>query len=231
MNTGIYKISSKTKFSIYIGSAFNIESRWNRHLKDLKQNKHHSTYLQRHYNKYGIEDLVFEILEICKKEELIIKEQIYLDSLKCNFNTCKIAGSCLGIKRNEEFKKKISEKVSGVNNPTYGLVRTKEWRDKISKANSGKISGFKGKNHSKENKDRMSVLAKNRVFSEETKIKISNKAKIKVMQYDKSMNFIKEWNSIKEASQSLNIDSGSIVHVLKNKPNCKSAGGFIWKYK
>jgi hypothetical protein len=45
------------------------------------------------------------------------------------------------------------------------------------------------------------------------------------------MNFIKEWNSIKEASQSLNIDSGSIVHVLKNKPNCKSAGGFIWKYK
>jgi hypothetical protein len=50
-----------------------------------------------------------------------------------------------------------------------------------------------------------------------------------VIQYSINGNFIKEWDSIKEACLSLNIDSGTVVSHLKGRQ--KTAFGFIWKYK
>ena len=50
-----------------------------------------------------------------------------------------------------------------------------------------------------------------------------------VLQYDKLGNFIKEFNSIKQASIETNTFSSSISNNLNNKS--KTAGGFIWKYK
>ena len=143
-NTGIYQIKSIQTERLYVGSAINIKIRWNRHKRDLLNNVHHSSFLQRHYNKYGIGDLVFSVLEFCNKENLLIKEQIYLNSLNCQFNTCKVAGSCYGTKKSEEFRKKISVLTSGKNNPTYGLERTKEWRENISQANRGQRAWNKG---------------------------------------------------------------------------------------
>ena len=231
MKIGIYKIQSIRNFKVYIGSAINIQYRWKRHLSDLRKNKHHCITLQRHYNKYGESDLLFEVIEYCKEEELIKKEQSYLDFFTKKFNICDVAGSCIGIKKSEEFKKKISILTKGANNPTYGLIRTKEWRNKISEANKGKPSKLKGKkaNFSEQHKKKLSELAKNRIFSEETRKKISNKAKIPINQFDKNNSFIKEWDSIKSASLELKIDSGSIVANLKGR--LKTAGGYIWKYK
>ena len=40
--------------------------------------------------------------------------------------------------------------------------------------------------------------------------------------------YIKEWNSIKEASYYLNLDKGSICKCLKGK--VKTCGGYKWKY-
>ena len=60
--SGIYKIKSKVKPErIYIGSSVNIQERWRKHINYLKNNKHQSIKLQRHYNKYGKNDLVFSI--------------------------------------------------------------------------------------------------------------------------------------------------------------------------
>jgi hypothetical protein len=50
-----------------------------------------------------------------------------------------------------------------------------------------------------------------------------------VLQYTKCGIFIKEWSSIKEASEILNIGPRSISPCCRNKT--KSAGGFIWKFK
>ena len=69
---GIYQIQSKIKPQrIYIGSAINIQKRWWMHLFDLRKNKHSSSKLQRHYDKYGESDLQFSILLGCEKENLI----------------------------------------------------------------------------------------------------------------------------------------------------------------
>lgn len=50
-----------------------------------------------------------------------------------------------------------------------------------------------------------------------------------VLQYDKQMNFIKEWSSIKEVEISLGIKQGNISACCRGVR--KSAGGYIWKYK
>ena len=48
-----------------------------------------------------------------------------------------------------------------------------------------------------------------------------------VYQYDINNNFIKKWNSIKEASEALNIQISNISYCCSNKR--KTAGNFIWK--
>lgn len=52
-----------------------------------------------------------------------------------------------------------------------------------------------------------------------------------VIQYDKNMKIIKEWDSIKEAEKVLGINHGHITEVCRGKNYRKHAGGFIWKYK
>lgn len=43
------------------------------------------------------------------------------------------------------------------------------------------------------------------------------------------MNFIKNWNSAKNAAEVLKINPQNISNCCKNK--LKTAGGYIWKYK
>ena len=50
----------------------------------------------------------------------------------------------------------------------------------------------------------------------------------RITQYDKQGNFIKCWDSIQQASKTLNIFPSRIGLNLKNK--CETAGGFIWRY-
>ncbi len=114
--TGIYKIFHISNPEVlYIGSAASLrkwregfKQRWVNHLKQLNNNKHHSPFLQRVVNKYGIEGLRFEILEKCDPKECVKREQYWLDLFKPfgtkGYNTCKIAGSSLGYKFPEEKK-------------------------------------------------------------------------------------------------------------------------------
>jgi len=52
--SGIYQIQSKIKPErIYIGSAINISERWDKHLRDLSKNRHHSDKLQNQVKKHN----------------------------------------------------------------------------------------------------------------------------------------------------------------------------------
>lgn len=108
--TAIYKIQSKIKPDrIYIGSAVDVSDRWRCHLKTLRKRTHHSPKIQRHFDKYGESDLQFSILLSCDKENLLKVEQYFIDSYNPYFNSCKIAGSQLGMSRSSESKKRISD--------------------------------------------------------------------------------------------------------------------------
>ena len=50
-----------------------------------------------------------------------------------------------------------------------------------------------------------------------------------ILQYDRNGNFIKEYESIKQASEELNKNNSNIVACCKGKR--KTAFNYIWKYK
>lgn len=211
---GIYMIQSIIKPErIYIGSAVSISSRWRQHLNRLSRGVHHSLKLQRHYNKYGINDLIFTILKECSKEELIRYEQSYIDTLNPYFNGCKIAGSTLGYKHTEQFKQKCRENKIG-NKNCLGREITEEHRLNLSTSHLGNTSRLgKGLGYIPWNKGLRGVS------------KAWNKTA--VFQYDLNMLFIKEWESTVDVENTLGINN--IAGCLTGKR--KTAGGFIWKRK
>lgn len=75
---------------MYVGSTNNFQKRKSRHLNDLKKGKHHSKKLQKSWIKYGENNFSFIILEEDIIENLIEREQYwinFLNAYKNGFNS------------------------------------------------------------------------------------------------------------------------------------------------
>lgn len=163
-------------------------------------------------NKYGwnnvkhiilLNNLSFE--DACKKEIEYIKKY-NTNNIKFGYNSSTGGEkSALGFRHSNEAKEKIK-----TNNAKYwkNKHRGSNFMSKIAKGNKNR----KGKTH-----------------SENSKQLNREKHSIKVLQYDLNDNFIKEWNSIKEAELFYNLSKGSISKVCKKKRI--TTGGYKWKYK
>lgn len=159
MNSGIYRIVSPSGKE-YIGSAKSFNRRFAKHRHELKKSIHHCKPLQSAANKYGIGALEFEILLVCKIEDLIFYEQLLIDALKPRYNMCKKAGSALGLKRSAETCKKLSDA-----NKLW--VRTPEIRAAMS-------AGRKGMKLSEEHRNAIASGNRGKTMSEEAKRKIGD---------------------------------------------------------
>lgn len=124
-NSGIYQIKNTVNGKIYIGSSCNIKQRWRRHKKDLRKNIHHSCYLQRAYNKYGVASFEYSLLICCSKTDLLFFEQRFLNIYKPEYNMCLSANSPLGRIMSLETRQKISKSSLG-NKHALGKKQTKE---------------------------------------------------------------------------------------------------------
>ncbi len=152
----IYEIVNKINNKRYIGKTQDFNKRKNRHLNDLKHNRHHCIHLQRAWNKYGEENFYFNIIysgltneEASEKEEDLINlnyETLYNISKKSdggdlisyhpNRNEIveKITASVR--RRYEEYpelKDEYSIKFSGKGNPMYGKHHSEKAKQKMSK--------------------------------------------------------------------------------------------------
>ena len=88
---GIYSISTPSG-SVYVGSSSNIKNRWSDHKSRLRHGKHHSDRLQAAWEKHG-NNLLFEILEICDRNDLECREQYFIETLKAKLNTTPYVGN------------------------------------------------------------------------------------------------------------------------------------------
>lgn len=90
---GIYCLHSKSNGKRYIGSSKDIVFRFRAHISKLKNGKHVNQHLQNAFNKYGLEDFNFCILEECLPSELLHKEQQQINSFSWDllYNKSKIA--------------------------------------------------------------------------------------------------------------------------------------------
>lgn len=176
--SGIYKIENIINNKVYIGSSVCIEDRWIKHKTDLSSGKSCSIKLQNSYNKYGKENFIFSIIEECVKENLIEREQFYIDyyrSYEQGYNCCPIAGNTLGVSPSEETRIKIRESMTGDKNHFFGKKHTEESKSKMRESHTGQESSFKGKKHTEESKRKM-IESRNDDW-EETKKKISESKK------------------------------------------------------
>lgn len=175
----IYSINNITNTKRYIGKSQFFITRMNDHLRHLRKNNHVNKHLQRAWNKYSESNFTIEILEFVKDKEKLNEREIYWiqyhdsSNPKSGYNKT-IGGD--GGNSNEETRKKISEKVKGVNHPFYGKKghlaahygkqHTDEAREKIRIGNLGKTI-------SRETRKKIGDALKGRKLTEETKMKIS----------------------------------------------------------
>ena len=113
MNTGIYQITNLHNGKSYVGSAVSFSKRWKEHLRQLSNGNHHSTVMQRAWNKYGEAAFGFKKLLVCAKADLLWFEQRAIDALKPAYNICKIAGSVLGYRHTPEAKAAAAKRATG----------------------------------------------------------------------------------------------------------------------
>ena len=78
---GIYKITNKINGKIYIGQSIHIEKRWKEHRRHYKLLRNKGKVLYQAFDKYGIDNFQFEVLEECVASELDEKEKLYITKL------------------------------------------------------------------------------------------------------------------------------------------------------
>lgn len=172
---GIYQIENLENGMVYIGQTYNkrgFDMRWQEHKRALEKNKHHNTYLQRAWNKYGSHNFDFVIIEHVDDVNLLdIREQYWLDTtVSHHYNMQKEAGgSSRGLKKNltdiakqnvananksrpwtKEDRKKLSIALTGIKRSEEHKEKTRKRMmgnnlyDQSRKKNNYKKEGFKG---------------------------------------------------------------------------------------
>lgn len=144
---GVYLIRCLSNNKVYVGSTCkSFLERWNIHLRLLKANKHHSNHLQFSFNKLGIENFEFSILEIIDSDRdfVLAREQYFIDlynSSKNNhgFNICKLSKSNKGTKRSKITRSKIAAAKIG-NQNAKGIKRSVSFKLKVSNSIAAKKS-------------------------------------------------------------------------------------------
>jgi group I intron endonuclease len=159
---GIYIIQSISHPErIYVGSAINIFNRWSSHKTALVKNKHINSKLQNHYNKYGIGDLNFEIIEsqvYIDNNHFLSREQMWMIRFRHGtkwlpyFNLSPVAGNRTGAILSESTLKKMSKSLTGIKwkdedremriASMTGIKKSDETRKKMSKAQLGNKKGL-----------------------------------------------------------------------------------------
>ena len=249
--SGVYKIVSPTG-KIYIGQSLNIWARMGIYKNGWT---HNQPKLHRSFNKYGFENHIFYLLEICSQDIILERETFYKQQMinelgwdKTLF--CDLHDQGSG-PRSEETCRKLSEGKKGIKHSkphsNKGVPKpnfmTEEIKEKIKLANQ-KPKPPRNKEHNekiglshlgkpKGHKGRISPMkGKTQSFESREKARLNNLGKNNkvVLQFDVGGNFIKEWESQTIAAQSLGKKTGAAIgQCAKGKYNV--IYGYKWKYK
>lgn len=162
---------NKVDGKCYIGSTNCIRTRIMTHLRDLRKNNHGNQRLQTAWNSYGEESFVFELMEKCQDDRLMLmeREQHYMDTNVSDYNVCKHANMS---QHSQESKDKIRSALTG-------KKKTDTHRIAMSASRVGRPSGRKGKVYDipDNTRSRMGDTWRGKTLPEETRIKMSNTRK------------------------------------------------------
>ena len=227
----IYSITHITDNKKYIGQTIDLSNRWYNHKNDLKQNKHHSSKLQRAWNKYEEDEFKFDIIE--EIDDVLLNEREkywiqYYNSYENGYNETRGGQECghealekrvycynfdgeylnLNFPSTRETSRQLQIDQTLVFNICNGTRNKKSATSKV----DGKVYRF-----SYELKDKLPPV-------------VYNKGQKKIVQLDLNDNIIREWDSIADANEAIygNRKASGISKVLSRGSG--TAGGYKWKY-
>lgn len=218
---GVYKISFiNNNGKVYIGSTSNkngFYKRWCRHILELSKNISKSPALQNATNKYGVDNMRFEVIEECNYKDCIKKEQYYINeynSFNFGYNSRPFASTNLELKYTQEHKNNISKAHKLKRDKYFEIVKNLYFDNLSIKNISIKLE--------------VSCEFITRILKENNITIRNNKGikNIEIYQYDIFGNYIKKFNSIRECARDMNVDTQSINNVLQNK--CKHSKNYYY---
>lgn len=174
---GIYAITNLTNNKVYVGKSINIYERIRQHINKLnKSSKESNLHLNKSWKKYGRDSFKYEVLEDIEKDDNLLKEAELKWMLKLNTT-------------NREFG--------------YNLRLDTETNCILPEETRKRMSDSKKKMYADPNYDNMkhshTYWKDNPEAKKQMAERVSKKAtRYKIHQFDVNMNFIKEWNSVKE---------------------------------
>lgn len=187
--SGVYCWYNLLNGNYYIGSAIDLRNRINDYFQQSYFRDKSNLIIIRSILKYGLGNFSLIILEYSSQENLISREQYWLDLLNPEYNILEKAGSSLGYKHSLESIDKLSR---------LALRRkhSDEVRQAMSKTRKGEGNSFYGRTHSEETRAKLREIALKRD-------KAPRAGKL-VKVTDLIDNVVTEYPSMREAAKALN---------------------------
>lgn len=181
MTPGIYQILNLINGRSYVGSScVCVFWRVSSHIRELRNNRHKNTHLQRAWNRYGEGSFCIRVLEVMPswigtlgkptmRSYVERREQSYIDlNVRIGgYNLCPVVGSRFGSTMSEDAKEKIGKAFRG-------KPLSQSHKDKIREANLGQ---GRGRKLPKEVCEKMSHSRKGRKLPDSVRNKISESRK------------------------------------------------------
>ena len=218
----IYLIRNKINGKFYLGSTKNLHKRKLKHFRDLKNQNHHSIYLQRSYDKYGIENFEFIIIETSFNYLQREQELLNLIDFNDSYNISKTSSGGNFIYNHPEKDRLIKEAIKRLRTcerkPRYKELNS-NWKGGKTFCNcgarinsnsnscikckemSGENNPFYGKTHSEETKEKIRQQHLGKYNGNQEKVVIIDNI---------------EYKSLSEASRVLEINASTILFRIKS---------------
>lgn len=124
---GIYKIISPNN-RIYVGQSVNIEKRFKEYKSNNVKTKRQPK-LWRSFEKYGVDNHIFQVIEICQYIELTEREGYYQDK----YNSINEGLNCIRVSTNDNTGYVSDETKEKIRKSLTGFKQSKEQCEKKSK--------------------------------------------------------------------------------------------------
>ncbi|TAH58223.1 MAG: hypothetical protein EWM48_02140 [Sphaerochaeta sp.] len=239
MKCGIYTITCTANGHFYIGRTSNYGKRIRDHLRDMRNGKHKNPRLQYCFDKYGEDQLLFDLLhelnnrakQIAVEQELLDK---HLDDPKC-LNINRSADTFCDVPWTDDRKAKISRSKIGRKMPPMTDEQRRQRSERmmghrIADETRERISAsHKGKNLSDDHRRKIGLGVKgnkNPMFGRRGYLSPIARS---VFQVDiNTLEITAEYASAFEAARVNNYDSSVISKVCKKK--MRQVYGYFWCY-
>lgn len=210
----IYKLSSKINGYFLYGSTLNEEHRWKTYISKLRLNIYSNPMLQKIYNKYGEDNLLFEIVQRNIPENILTEvENIWIHT-HCSKRDHNKKGMNFRDALRGNFSVETREKMSKWQ---FGRKLSPSHIDNIRKNHKSKQQGY--------------IHPMKGVQQDVQKQIDSSTQKIRVEQYSLNNEYIQTFDSQREAARYLGNKSYCCNISKCCNGNLKQAYKYIWKYE